>query len=783
MDQDKIRAAFLEKFRQIACERLAALEDLFCLVRDTPTDQASSEKLMRELHTLKGESRMMGFADAGRILHAVEDALKLHREDDFSKLESLEDLFRESLGEVEGILVREGKPDTDRLCARLGSCMEPAADTPAEETKTEATKSTPKKTKKKPKTGPKKKAAKPKERADSESAAKPEEETAEGAPSGPRPAGGSAGPAPAAAAPTASRPKGTGGTGIDLSRYRLAKVVRVDGHKLDQLADMTGELFSSHLRMHELTTGMEALSLHARSIAASLDRTLADAPEVGGVVDEVHSLEREMARIRRLLLERTSGTSTMLDYLLDHVRQIRLLPVASLFSLYRTAARDIARGTGKQINVTLEGEGTLVDRSILDTLGDVMLHLIRNAADHGIESTEERVAAGKEPRGRLSLRARPVNDRVVIEVEDDGRGIDPDRVTRRAVERGLIAEEAAQGLDRDEVMELLFLPGFSTAEQTTETSGRGVGMDVVRSKLQDLGGAIHISSELGRGTLFALELPTSIAIARVLLFRVAGQVFGVLATFVERVEKVPVEQLLKTPSGQAVLVEEQTVAVAEASRLLRLKTPEKTHERLPLVHVEHGGRRVALAVESLIGERELTIKPFSPFLSEIRAVSGVATLEDGSLVLVLHAGEIVASAGERVGKSLLTGVQPVSRHRHRVLLVEDSLITRELERSVLQSFGLEVDEAGDGLEALQLLASGGYDMVVSDVEMPRMDGFELTRKIKADQATAHLPVILVTTLGSDEHRRQGMRAGADAYVVKTEFGSQSFLDLVRRFLP
>ena len=773
MDPDKIRAAFLEKFKTIANERIDKLEELFGKIEDKPSDEDTAEQLMRELHTLKGESRMMGFSDAGRILHAIEDVLKAHQEKSFSELGTFSDVYKETLAEVSGVLIHDEKCAVDAICQNLAQCLEQDKASVADS----AQKAT--SPKKKTKAAAKKKTSDTK--TESGTGAKAQEKSPAAKQSNNEVRGSKA--ASAASKPQAAASKVD--DRVDLSRYKLSKMVRVEGAKLDQLSDMAGELFSAHLRLHEIASGLEGLTLEARSLAGNLERFSATIEggngALEGMVSGFQSLYRELARMRWLLHERSSSTSTMLDYLLEHVRQIRLLPVSNLFHLYRAAARDIARGTDKQIEVKLEGESTLVDRSILDALGDIMLHLIRNAADHGIEASAERSEAGKTPRGTLILRARPVDDKVWIEVEDDGRGIDPERVVGKALAKGLLSAEQAERIDPDDAIELIFLPGFTTAEIATDFSGRGVGMDVVRTKLQDLGGAIRVVSTPGQGTRFTLELPTSIAIARVLLFGVADQVFALLATFVEKVDRVDLSNLIRTPSGQAIQVDGKTITVADAGELLRLGKTMQASKRIPLVFVEHGGRRLALAVDKLIGERELSIKPFSPFLADVRAVSGVATLEDGTLVLVLHAGEI-ASSGTRAGKTLLQALIVEQGKTHRVLLVEDSLITRELEKSVLLSFGLEVEEAGDGLEAMEKLASGQFDMIVSDVEMPRMTGFELTRKIKQSENFAHLPVILVTTLGADADRRRGLEAGADGYVVKSEFGSQSFLDLVRRFL-
>jgi chemotaxis protein histidine kinase CheA len=571
---------------------------------------------------------------------------------------------------------------------------------------------------------------------------------------------------------------------VDLARYRLSKVVRVDGDRLDALSDLAGELLGAHLRVRDLVTEFDGLLKSVKGMVAASNGSPGRDRAGISQTDRALGLRRDLARLRRQLIDRTSSSAGLLDNLLDQIRQVRLLPIANLFQLHRSAVRDLARGCGKLVDVRIEGESTLVDRGILDVLSDVLLHLIRNALDHGLESPAERREQSKPEQGLLVLRARTVNDRVEIEIEDDGRGIDPARIAARAVDRGLIGAAQAGGLKSDDIIDLIFRAGFSTAEQTTETSGRGVGMDVVRARLQELGGAIRIDSTPGRGARFSLNLPTSISIARVLLFRVAGQVFGLLATFVDRVERIDPGSLMVTPAGRALLIDDQTIPAMEAAELIRPvgANPQAHRERVPVVVVDHGERRIALLVDALVGERELAIKPFCQLLSDIRAVSGVAVLQDSTLILLLHAGELVQAAGSWAGSSRLRRMEQDLPTVRRVLLVEDSLITRDLEKSILTSFGLEVVDVGDGIEAIEALAQGHFDLVVSDVEMPRMDGLELTRNIKADERTANLPVILITTLGSDEDRRRGLQAGADGYLTKADFGSRTFMELVNRFL-
>ncbi len=718
MDADKIRATFLEKFRQVVYERSRTLSDQYEKLIEG-ADEAIADALMRELHTLKGESRMMGFAAAGRVVHALEDAVKLTREDKFRQLPQLREVFFEVLDSVAAIAGQGASPDPEPICHRITAALEGKAPKPA--------------------------AKKPKPKKDP------------------------------------SKKQTTSSADPDSSSFELPSMVRISGQDLDRLSDSISDLFSTYLQIQDLGKGITRLRSHTSPHQSRDKRKGLDADML---MNSLQSLDRDLAAFHREYRERTLTMATELDLVLDQVRQIRLLPITTLFNVYSSAARDLARAAGKQLQVRIEGETTMVDRSILDALGDMLLHLIRNAIDHGLEKGPTRSGKNKPERGNLWLRAQVVNDRIRIEVEDDGRGIDPGQIRKIALRKGVIKNHEFETLTNQESIELIFTPGFSTAEKTTELSGRGVGMDVVRNRLQDLGGAIYVDSTPGQGTRFSIELPTTVAIARVVMFKAAGQTFALLATFVRRVERISMQSLLETSGGRALTVPEGTISAAHANELLRLGAARSDHEHTPVLLLEHGDRRIALLVDELIGEQELTIKPFSPYLSKIQSVSGAATLEDGSLVLLLHAGELISLAGRvHAPMAFLTNQTDQTEQQHRVLLVEDSIITRELERSVLVSFGLLVEEAGDGVEALNLLMQREFDVVVSDVEMPNMDGLELTRRIKQEEATEHLPVILVTTLASDEDKRRGMEAGADGYIVKSEFGSQAFINLVSNFLP
>jgi chemotaxis protein histidine kinase CheA len=751
VDTKKAREALLEKFRSICTERINTLVDLFAKVQDKPDDADIIEKLMREIHTLKGELKIMSFPEGGQIVHALEDGLKVLRDNAFANATTLYDMFTEILDAVSGNVLGDVKPDVEDFRERLSAW----GDTYTPGKKKDDSKVKPKK---KPKSKPKPK-----------SKAKPK---AESKPKKPAEA-----PRPEPVIPQTEDPR----------PQMLPNVVRVSGAKLDQLGDMAGDLFTSYLRLSKISSALDGVLLDIRNLTAAITHLETVYAELNLPVElhpawQCQKLNRDVAQMRRAFNDRVSGMATSLDQVIDHVRELRLLPVSTVFDLYLSAAREIARERDKKVSIRIEGGSTMVDRSVLDTLNDVLVHMIRNAVDHGIEYPQERQEAGKPPHGSMVLRARVVGDRILIDVEDDGKGIDVEVVRKSALQKGLISEMEAENLDSEGTLSLIFRSGFSTTKKATELSGRGVGMDVVWTRVQELGGAVRVDSKPGRGTCFTLEMPTSIAITRVLLFSAAEQSFAILATFVDRVVRLERESVIDVSGGMAIVLDDQTIPAAAAAEVLQIGRDTRDEGKLPIIVVEHGGRTLALIVDEVLGERELTIKPLGMFLAGIRGVSGAAMLEDGTVILVLHAGDVVSSAGRPLSRMVQQATRIEDKVR-RALLVEDSLITRELERSMLASLGLHVEEAADGREAMEKLRAMTFDIIVSDVEMPHINGFELTERVKQDQRWSHIPVILVTTRGSSADRQRGVEVGADAYVVKSEFKSKSFIETVRRFLP
>ncbi|KPV51248.1 chemotaxis protein CheA, partial [Kouleothrix aurantiaca] len=480
--------------------------------------------------------------------------------------------------------------------------------------------------------------------------------------------------------------------------------------------------------------------------------------------------------------QHVNQTNQIIEDLEQEVMSARLLPISTIFATLPRAVRELAHETGKEIDLVLEGETTELDRKIIEALNDPLLHLIRNAVDHGIEAPDAREQKSKPRKGTIRVSAQAMGAFAQVRVHDDGRGMSPANMREAAVRKNLFAPEMAAALTDQEALDLIFLPGFSTAQMITDISGRGVGMDVVRTNIIELGGQVQIESSPEHGTIITLSLPLTLMTTRVLLVEVGEQLFALPASGCQGSTWVYAERL-QTVEGRAMLPHNGRLA-----SLLRLADlldvggarPLPTRQRMPAVLV--GTQRpLAVLVDRLIDEREVVVKPLGPLLEKQRRFSGAIQLGDGRLILLINPSELLHTAR---GMTLTAPpAERVSQRRQAHLLVaDDSFTTRELIRSILQSAGYQVTTAIDGFDALDKLRSESYDLVVSDVEMPRVDGFLLTNTIRTELGLADLPVIIVTSLASETHRRRGLEVGAQAYIVKSQFNQNSLLETVQQLL-
>jgi len=478
----------------------------------------------------------------------------------------------------------------------------------------------------------------------------------------------------------------------------------------------------------------------------------------------------------------------------DGVRRLRMVPVGVALAGLPRLVRDTAAACGRQARLELVGESTEVDRSVLEGIAGALTHLVRNAVDHGLEDPAGRAAAGKPAVGTVSVRAREERNTLVLEVADDGAGIDVDAVRRRGVELGLVSAEqaAAAGLD------LVFRPGFSTAGRITELSGRGVGLDAVRATVESLQGTVAVTTVPGAGTTFTVTLPLTLATTRCLVLRAAGRTLALPLATVSSVARVGDRAVGRSGGRAALRGPGPPVALAGLADVLGLAPPGEGRDagpggpaRLAVISATGGGPATGVLVDEIRGEEEIVVNALPPPLRRVRFTAGATVLGTGEVVPVLHAGEVFRAAlGHRApgaggpdGEPAGDAVEPAPAPAPKVVVVaDDSVTTRTLERVILESAGYEVRAAADGAQALALVQAGGCDAVVSDVQMPVLDGFALCERLRADPRFRDLPVVLVTALGSRCDRERGVAVGADAYIVNGEFDQETLLATLRRLL-
>ena len=469
--------------------------------------------------------------------------------------------------------------------------------------------------------------------------------------------------------------------------------------------------------------------------------------------------------------------SRSINHLHDRAMRTQMVPVASITDQLHRTVRDLARAQGKDIRWETAGTDTELDRGVLNRLSDSLMHLVRNAVDHGIESPSDREREGKPPQATLRLHAMQLGSEVIIAVTDDGRGIDVESVERAASRLGI----DTAGLTDEELLELSFQPGLSTAQFVTDLSGRGVGLDVVRSNVEAAHGRVEVRSERGIRTEFRIVVPITVAVLRCLLVEAGDRVFALPFHRVLLSQATRRSEVTYAEGRPVVWVDRRPVPVHALSESLGLTVDEASDG--PVVVLADASRRHAFRVDRLIGQRDVVIKALSPLLPHLPAVAGASVEPDGSIVVVLDPPGLIQRARQLSRTSRRT--EPAGRtgaDQRKILVVDDALIIRELQRGILERAGFDVRVAADGQQALAQLAKEPSDLVVTDIEMPTMDGFALTEAIRAHPTLANIPVLIVSSRASDADRQRGLDAGADGYITKSAFDESSMLTAVNRLL-
>ena len=698
----EFNAELTEIFREEATTRLDQMDKALLAMEAGHADAETIDALFRNAHTIKGSAGMLGFEDVRSLGHAVEDILASVREEGVFPPELAEPLMRATAG-LRAQITGTAEPIAgllDDLAASVAAYRGGDIGAPGASLPGPG--------------GPEVTVAK----ANVAQATVPEA-TVPG-PTVPEASGPEAsGPGPIVPAPTVPRPSVPGPSVPE------RRTLRVPAEKIDHLLDVVGEVVQSRRRLTHSLAEEGPLSL--------------EIAEVLGIGDR------------------------MLDELKDIAVGMRTLPLSVITGPFPRAIRDFARAEGKSVDFVVTGPDTELDRVILESLSEPLGHLLRNAVNHGIESSEERERAGKPPRGRIEVRAVPRGNLVEIVVADDGRGVSPE-VVEEARREGSLADVLARA-------------GYSTAEQVTDLAGRGVGLDAVKTYAQSLGGSLEVRSEPGQGMEIILLLPLALALLDVLLFERGGAVYGVPLAAVEEVLTLTATSTLEgRPSLE---VRGRPLPVTDFAALVGASAPP-LGGRPPALVISAGGRRTVATCDALRGEEEVVVKPLGPLFGSVGGYLGAAILGDGRIALLVEPA-MLTRGRQRVRGTVPIEVAPAVLPK--VLVVEDSFTVRELQRSILEAAGYPVVTARDGREALGVLERDSQiALVITDFEMPELDGLELTRAIRADGALSSLPVIIITSRGSEDDQHRGIEAGADAYMVKRSFDQQALLATVERLV-
>lgn len=744
---------------------------LLALERDA-SDPKQLEELMRAAHSLKGAARIVGVDVAVRVAHQMEDCFVAAQEGKLTLGRAQTDRLLQGVdllaqfgqtpegemgvwedaraGEVTGFL--------DALAAVLrGETAAPAASPPSPEP-------TP---------------APPMEASHLESAP------------------GANGSAPQQNG-TGSGQNGSAKTTTKASespqKDTPERVLRVTADSLNRLLGLAGEslvesrwlppyadtLLRTRRRQGDLARLLEDLrfSLRATPLDTRQRQRLDDAcREAAACTESLAASHEELEGFVR-------RSANLSGRLYREAQLSRMRPFADRAQGFPRFVRDLAASLGKAAHLEIVGANTQVDRDILEKLEAPLTHLLRNALDHGLETPEQRTAAGKPSEGQLTLEARHSAGMLIVTLSDDGRGIDPEALRGAVVHKGLTTADTGAKMSEEELIEFLFLPGFSTRDKVTELSGRGVGLDVVRSMVREVRGSVRLTAQAGRGTRCALQLPLTLSVMRALLVEIGGEPYALPLSRIARTLKVPRESIETLEARQHFALDGQAVGLVAAHQILELDPPAVTPDEISVVVLGEHGRRVGVAVEQFLGERELVVQTLDPRLGKLKNISAAAILADRSPVLIVDVDDLLRSVellatNSRLGEVRFgtrgTGTQGRSQ---RVLVVDDSLTVRELERKLLASRGYEVEVAVDGVDGWNSLRAHDYDLVISDVDMPRMDGIELIGLIKKDARLRSLPVMIVSYKDREEDRRRGLDAGADYYLTKSSFHDESLLQAV-----
>ncbi len=761
------RSLFIGKFSAEAQEHLQKLNEGVLRLERGDADAELMADILRAAHTLKGSARMMGFKEINQVAHKLEDLLLEVKEERLQASHALCDLVFQALDTMDASrqAIVEGREDEIQVAEIVDLLERTAQGQPLP---------------------------------DATPATAPDESAAEAAAPEPQPESGAVPPSPPPAsqpAPEPARPKPPAPPRRPATQPE--EQIRVSAAKLDKTIRLAGEIISAQkraeMRQADLRRAWQMAKDHWRALRANLDEEDLEAVEI---LESALALRDYLDALFKQNREDVADLSRVVTELQEDALGLRMLPVSTVFDTFPRAVRDLARERGKEIDLVIQGGETELDKQMLERISDPLMHMLRNAIDHGLEAPDERAALGKEPRGTVWLRAYPLGGSIVIEVQDDGRGLPLDAIRAKALQQELVTEETLRTMSDWELRNLIFLSGFSTSQQVSDISGRGVGLDVVRRNvIEELKGDISVETEAGKGTRFILTLPLTLTTQRILFVDVEGHIFGLPITYVSETTRVRHDEVIQVVDREAIRLRDQIVPIAHLAEVLAVPTGQDpppggrpAGHWLYLVIAQAADERVGFVVDDVTEEDDVLIKPLPQHMKRISLLAGATIAPDGSIIPMLHVpGLIRAVRGAPKVQSELQEAE--NQEAPRLLVVDDSLNTREIEKSILEACGYQVDLAKDGMDALRILdrAPGAgnrpfYDLLIVDIEMPRLDGLSLTQKLRQDEQYARVPIVIVSSRDKELDRRRGLEVGADAYIVKGSFDQEDLITTVASLL-
>jgi len=722
-------------YKTVSAERLQKLEAGLLHLEKHPDDQTTLAELLREAHSLKGDSRSTGIEPVETLIHQVEEILGGVKRQQLVLTPQVSDLLYEGLDTM-GFLVREAVTgessgvDTVGMLNRLLEVV-PEAQAPEPQLPSSIAQPTP---------------------------------TIQELPPVPQRVG---------------------------EPYSI-DTIRVATAQLDGLMTQADELTVTRIRIAQTTSEIEKMVSLWEEWKAFHRQGQYLSSSSSGTNPYEERLETMINSLRTSAQENSAKLDFIAGELGEGIRTLRLLPLSTIFQLFPRMVRDLAKQQGKEVELIIEGGETTADKHILEEIKDSLMHLLRNAIDHGIETPPERESLGKPAVATIRLRGYQTTNSIAIEIADDGRGLDAEQIKQTAIRRRLYTPEQLELMTPSQIHALIFAPGFSTRTFITEISGRGIGLDVVRTNVERLQGNIQIESTPGQGATFRLQLSTSLTTANALLLEVQGIVHALPIEFVQTSLLVSQEQIVTIEGRDTIELDGKAVPVGNLADLLQLsnspayasiaKVEQQQSHLRPCILLKVGEKLSGFLIDRLLDTQEVILKPQSQLLRRVRNVSGATILGTGEVCMMLNPPDLLRSLQGQATSPVSIKPRETASRKSVILLVEDSLTVRTQEKRLLERAGYEVVIAVDGLDGYNQLQTRDFDAVLSDVEMPHLDGLSLTAKIRQHPEYNELPIILITTLAADEDKRRGAEAGANAYIIKGKFNQDFLLETLERLV-